>query len=157
MNYTKPKLIQLIHIAKSQLAIDEMSYRAMLRRISGKDSTKEMVAPELMNVLYELEQKGFRVRSSAARNGRSKSPATANAKVRHDIAHKIRAVWITMFNDKIVRDGSEQALNAFVRSIINPILKKQGKPLALNVGALDYQSGAIVLERLKKWQQRGAK
>ena len=156
--YTKPKLIQLIHIAKSQQSMDEISYRAVLERITGKTSCKQMTAVELSKVLNEMEQKGFKVRSNGVlRGGRSKSPSSQNALVKHDIAHKIRAVWITMFNEGIVRDGSEQALNAWARGVINPILAKQGQPMALNVASLDYQNGSIVLERLKKWQQRGAK
>ncbi|MGR6980833.1 gp16 family protein [Testudinibacter sp. P27/CKL/0425] len=156
--YTKPKLTQLIHIAKSQQSMDEMTYRAMLERITGKTSCKQMTVIELNKVLREMEQKGFKVRSNGVlRGGRSKSPSTQNALVKHDIAHKIRAVWITMAKSGQVRDGSEQALNAWVRGVINPILAKQGKPMALNVASLEYEQGAIVLERLKKWQQRGAK
>lgn len=157
MNYTKPKLIQLIHVAKSKLAMDEMSYRAMLERLTGKNSCKQMTAVELTKVLHEMESKGFKATSNKFGKGRSKSPSSAKALVKHDIAHKIRAVWITMFNAGLVRDGSEQALNAWVRGVINPILTKQGKPLTLNVASLNYENGSIVLERLKKWQQRGVK
>lgn len=60
-----------------------------------------------------------------------------------------------MHKQGIVKDGSETALNTFVRNIINPILKEQGSNrIILNVQSLDYQNGTIVLERLKKWKKR---
>lgn len=152
MRYTKPKLIQLIHIAKSQFSMDEVSYRAMLERLTGKTSTKQMTITELMKVQAEMENKGFKNTAK----GRH-SPATAKAKVKSNIAHKIRATWINMAKQGLVRDSSETALNAWVRGIANPILARQNKPLALNVAALDDKMASLVLERLKKWQARGEK
>ncbi|OOF44010.1 hypothetical protein BKK51_10105 [Rodentibacter trehalosifermentans] len=152
MRYTKPKLIQLIHIAKSQFSMDEVSYRAMLERLTGKTSTKQMTITELMKVQSEMENKGFKNTAK----GRH-SPATAKAKVKSNIAHKIRAIWIMMAKQGLVRDSSETALNAWVRGIANPILARQNKPLALNVAALDDKMASLVLERLKKWQARGEK
>ncbi|KAA6207915.1 regulatory protein GemA, partial [Avibacterium paragallinarum] len=73
--YTKPKYIQLIHIAKQKLGIDELSYRAMLERLTGKSSTKQMTIPELTKVYNELENKGFK---KTSRKG--KSPSTTQLK-----------------------------------------------------------------------------
>lgn len=54
-----------------------------------------------------------------------------------------------------VRDGSETALNAWVRGVVNPIYQKRGQNLQiLNVGALDDQMASLVLEMLKRWQTR---
>lgn len=152
MRYTKPKLIQLIHIAKSQFSMDEVSYRAMLERLTGKISTKQMTITELMKVQAEMENKGFKNTAK----GRH-SPATAKAKVKSNIAYKIRATWINMAKQGLVRDSSETALNAWVRGVVNQILARQNKPLALNVAALDDKMASLVLERLKKWQARGEK
>ena len=145
MHKTKPKLIQLIHIAKQKLAMDEFSYRAMLERVTGKTSCKEMSVAELMKVEAEMEAKGFKKTSR-----RNHSPSRKSA-----VAHKIRAIWIEMSKKGLVRDGSETALNKWVRGVVNPILTAQNKPLALNVGALNDQMAGLVLERLKKWQARG--
>ncbi|WP_249960842.1 gp16 family protein [Histophilus somni] len=150
--HSKAKYIQLIHIAKQKLAMDELSYRAMLERLTGKHSTKQMTLPELMKVMGELEQKGFQKTRK-----RQHSPSTATAKPQSKIAHKIRAIWIDMHKQGIIRDGSENALNKWVRSIVNPILEKQNQPLALNVQSLNNQMASLVLERLKKWQQRTEK
>ena len=60
-----------------------------------------------------------------------------------------------MSKQGLVRDGSETALNAWVRGVVNPIYQKRGQNIqVLNVGALDNQMAALVLERLKKWQAR---
>ena len=102
MHKTKPKLIQLIHIAKQKLAMDEYSYRAMLERVTGKTSCKEMSVAELMKVEAEMEAKGFKKTSR-----RNHSPSGKSAVVKSNIAHKIRAIWIEMSKKGLVRDGSE--------------------------------------------------
>lgn len=150
MRLTKEKAIQLIHIAKQQLCMDELSYRMLLNEVTGKNSTKQMTIIQLIKVLEAMENKGFKKTTK-----RHHSPTTENAKVNSLIAHKIRAIWIEMAKKGMVRDGSENALNAWVRAVVNPILTNQNKPLALNVGALNDQMASLVLERLKKWQARG--
>ena len=152
MRYTKPKLIQLIHIAKHKLGIDEVTYRMILQNETGKNSCKAMTINELMRVYDHFEQAGFKRTAK-----RHRSPASQKAKVKHNIALKIRALWIEMYKAGVIRDGSEDALNSFVRNVVNPILQQQDKPLVLNVQSLDYKLGTIVLERLKKWQQRTQK
>lgn len=150
MRLTKEKAIQLIHIAKQQLRMDELSYRMLLNELTGKNSTKQMTIMQLIKVLEAMENKGFKKTTT-----RHHSPTTENAKVNSLIAHKIRAIWIEMSKQGLVRDGSENALNVWVRGVVNPILTAQNKPLALNVGALNDQMAGLVLERLKKWQARG--
>lgn len=152
MRLTKEKAIQLIHIAKQQLRMDELSYRMLLNELTGKNSTKQMTIMQLIKVLEAMENKGFKKTTK-----RHHSPTTQNAKVNSLIAHKIRAIWIEMSKQGLVRDGSENTLNVWVRGVVNPILTAQNKPLALNVGALNDQMASLVLERLKKWQERGNK
>ena len=149
MRYTKPQLIKLIHIAKHKLRIDEETYRLILRNETGKNSCKEMTIVELMKVFDHFERSGFKRMVK-----RKYSPVSSVAKVKHDIALKIRALWIEMHKTGVIRDGSEDALNSFVRNVVNPILQQQNQPIVLNVQSLDYKLGTIVLERLKKWQKR---
>ena len=153
MKLTRAKAIQLIHIAKQQLAMDELSYRLLLQNVTGKTSSTKMTISELVKVLTEMESKGFR---TSAKNGYRYSPRTKKAVVKSNIAHKIRAIWIEMSKQGLVRDGSENALNAFVRGVVNPIYAKRGMNIqVLNVGALRDDMASLVLERLKKWQARG--
>ena len=59
MRYTKAKYIQLIHIAKHKLSIDESTYRSLLMNLTGKSTCKQMKVTELDKVLSALETKGF--------------------------------------------------------------------------------------------------
>ncbi|POY46137.1 phage protein GemA/Gp16 family protein, partial [Avibacterium paragallinarum] len=74
--YTKPKYIQLIHIAKQKLGMDELAYRTMLAHLTGKNSTKQMTISELTKVLSELEGKGFRNTANKAVHSARKSKTT---------------------------------------------------------------------------------
>ena len=151
MRLTKEKAIQLIHIAKQQIRMDELSYRMLLNELTDKNSTKQMTMTELMKVLSAMENKGFKKTTK-----RHHSPTTEKAKVNSNIAHKIRAIWIEMGKQGMLRDGSERALNAWVRGVVNPIYQKRGQNIQiLNVGALDNQMASLVLEMLKRWQARG--
>lgn len=121
MKTDKAKLVQLVHIAKQQLNIDDESYREMLKRLTNKTSSTKCTIVELHKVLHELQGKGAKVKFFAkkTKNLTAYSPATDDAKVKSEIAHKIRAVWITMGKHGFLHDPSEQALNAYVRKVIN--------------------------------------
>ena len=51
---TKQRLIQLIHIARSDLQMDEDTYRQMLQGLTGKASTKGMDTTQLDRVLESM-------------------------------------------------------------------------------------------------------
>ena len=156
----KAKLIQLIHIGKQQLNMDDFSYREMVKRLTNKTTSTKCTVVELHKILHELQQKGAKVKWFAKRSTKSTaySPATGEIKVKSEIAHKIRAVWSQMSKQGMLRDGSEAALNKWVRNVVNPIYQKRGQNLQiLNVGALDNQMATLVLEMLKRWQARSQK
>lgn len=148
----KAKLIQLIHIAKSQLAMDDLSYREMLKRLTNKTSSTKCTVVELHKVLHELQTKGAKVKYFAKKGEKptAYSPATGETTVKSEIVHKIRAVWITMGKHGFLNDPSEKALNAYVRKVMN----KNRSVLVLNVGALDDNDATKMLEILKKWHMR---
>ena len=89
MRSTKEKAIQLIHIAKHKLRVDELSYRMLLNELTGKNSTKQMTIMQLIKVLEAMENKVFKKTTK-----RNHSPTTENAKVNSLIAHKICSIWI---------------------------------------------------------------
>ncbi len=142
MKLTKPKLIQYIHIAKSQLRVDDESYRLILNRTAGKNSCKACTVAELMQVLAHFEKIGFKVKTKRK---------TLSTPTNSNISHKIRAIWDDMAKNGFIRDPSESALNSFVRKVVNNGHKKI---LVLNINALDNEQATMVLERLKKWQAR---
>lgn len=144
---TKTKLIQMIHIAKSKLSMDELSYRILLNDLTGKQSTTKMTVPELHVVYENMKAKGFKPQVR-----KSKSPFTERAVVKSKITHKIRATWIQMHKLGIVKDGSERALNRFMH---NTLFKgKAHQVIKLNVQSLDDNEATKLLEILKKWHRR---
>lgn len=149
----KAKLIQLIHIAKSQLNMDDLSYRELLKRLTNKTSSTKCTVVELHKVLHELQTKGAKVQYFAKRGKKptAYSPATGETTVKSEIVHKIRAVWITMGKHGFLNDPSEKALNAYMRKVIN---KSTRPTTALNVGALQPNEASRLLEILKKWHKR---
>ena len=133
---TIPKLIQLIHIAKGQLKLDEDTYRHMLTEIGGKHSTKKMTKSELVAVFEHLKSLGFKT-----------TPAKSAGKVAQaDDAQsrKIRSLWLTLYDLGAVRNSSEKALAKYVE-------RQTGKS-ALQF--LSTQNASQVIESLKQWQSR---
>lgn len=148
----KAKLIQLIHIGKQQLNMDDFSYREMVNRLTNKTSSTKCTVVELHKILHELQQKGAKVKWFAKRGTKptAYSPATGEVKVKSEIAHKIRAVWIQMGKHGFLADSSEKALNSYMRKVMN-----RGKSvLILNVGALNGNEASRFLEILKQWHKR---
>lgn len=99
-------LIAKIHVAKKQLAMEEESYRAMLVRVTGKDSLKVMNETALEKVLAELKRFGFK----AAGGKRAGTRKMADG----DQAAKIRALWLDLYHLGEISEPSEEALSAFV-------------------------------------------
>ncbi|WP_345859293.1 regulatory protein GemA [Shewanella algae] len=138
----------LINVARSQLALDEATYRTMLGGATGKQSLREMNLPELMKVLELLKQKGFKVASKAGKS-RRKSPSMTSGH-RYPVVDKIVAIWLTMARHGIVTDGSERALDAYVRRMT---LRCRGQGVE-SVRFLTANTAPAVLESLKQWHRR---
>ncbi|HEH9663703.1 TPA: regulatory protein GemA [Pasteurella multocida] len=152
MQSEKSRLIQLIKIGQKQLGMDDFSYRAMLQRLTNKTSSTKCTVVELHKVIHELKQKGAKITYFAKKrkNPTAYSPATDSQNVRSEIVHKIRAIWINMGKDGLLKDPSEKGLNHFMHSIIN----KNRPILVLNVQSLNQYDASRLLEILKKWHKR---
>lgn len=131
----KHKYIRLIHIAKSQLNIDDDTYRHLLQTLTPKKSTKDMTIWELEKVLDNLKSKGFKVKSSK-KAGR----ITATEPVHQ----KIRSLWIELANAGAVKNRSEKAINAYVKRITGIEV----------MDWLNTKQAIIVIESLKCWLAR---
>lgn len=133
---TRPKLIQLIHIAKSQLHLDDDTYRAMLTANTGKSSTKEMTLIELRTVFEHLKTAGFKT-----------TPPKQSGKLRladDDQSKLIRHLWLSLHGLGEVRDPRESALANYV--------KRQTGVQFLQW--LTIEQASTVIESLKKWEMR---
>lgn len=137
-NPNRVRLIKLIHVARRELHMDDDTYRLMLAGMKGLDgatSTADLSVPNLLRVLEQLKQKGFKVRP--------------NTKAKRSLADdeqskKIRALWLTLHDMGAVRDPSEEALAKYVLRMTN-------------VAALQWLTAAQasqVIENLKQWMGR---
>ena len=140
---TRSNAIQLIHIAKGQLALDDDTYRSLLGAVvPGKSSCREMTIIELQSVIQALEAKGFKSKPQRRSQRRMSAPS--------DVSLKIRAIWKTMFNEGFIRDGSDIALDRFVQRQTR--IRNGGA----GVSSLEWlrDAEANFLESLKQWHIR---
>lgn len=141
---TRDQLIRLIHIAKTQLKLDDDTYRAALVAATGKESCRKMTHAELILVYDAFVERGFK-RRFKRENQRVKG------RVKTAEISKITAVWITMHHHGFVADGSESALNKFVQ---RQTAKENGGAGVTELGWLNSALAYQVLESLKQWHSR---
>ena len=134
-NKTK-KLIQLIHIGKTQLGLDDDLYRELLESCTGKTSSKELNQKQLESVLERMKQLGFKVESK---------DKTGVANLADDAQSKlIRHLWLQLHSAGQVRNGSEKALAKFVENKVG-------------VSALQFlstKSAEMIITHLRQWCKR---
>lgn len=99
-----------IQVGKRQLQLDDETYRALLKRVAGVDSSKELDDAAARAVLDDMRSKGFRdgvTAGSKHRRGGASQP----------MARKARAMWLALWNLDETETGSEAALTAFAKGI----------------------------------------
>lgn len=145
------KKYQLINIARTELGIDDGSYRAMVSRINkGKgESLKDCNMTELNLILKELKEKGFKVKPKKPDNFKSRrvKPKRITEEGRElpaDVRDKMLALWIEMHNQGILRDGSDKGLAAYCRN----------RTEADHWHWITYGEALTIIESLKTWQSR---
>lgn len=74
----KKKMMQLVHIGKNKLGLDDGTYHEMLYQVTGKSSSKDCTAAALRKVVDHMEQHGFKV--TPAKKNQTKKPDAAAAK-----------------------------------------------------------------------------
>lgn len=124
-----------LHVAKKQLGLDDDTYRAKLKVITGKTSAKEMTEAERQKVITALRRDGFA--PSAAKAPRKKLAGR--------FAAKLQALWIAAYNLGIIEDRDDAALLAFVK-------RQTGIDHAQFLRHADDASK--VIEALKAWMAR---
>lgn len=101
-----------VQIARKELGLDEVTYRALLERLTGRTSSADCTDAQLGRVLDELKAKGWKPRVIDGGRRAGPSPRTA---AQNPVARKARAMWISLHQLGAVRDPSETALEAFGR------------------------------------------
>lgn len=143
------RLLKIVQVGRRELGLDEEEYRALLEQVTGARSAKGLSAAKLEAVITAMKGLGFKVKGGAKVNGRRSSPSSA--KVQAPEVRKLRAIWITMSNDGLLQDGSEEALGSFIRRMT---ANANG---GIGVNRAEWLTSAQaerVLEALKKWHIR---
>ena len=140
--------IGAIHVLKAKLRLSDDDYRALLKGLTLKTSSKDMSPAEQQKVRDHMQ--GLAERMGVVQPTRRRPmPAARFAKSKADATPKERKVWALwhqLGRDGVVRDTSPQALNKWVERQVG-------------VSALVFANGAqldTLIEALKAWQQRGA-
>lgn len=133
-----------IHVLKSKLQLQDDDYRALLRSLTQKTSTKDMSDRERQQVRDHMQALAERmgVAKPLQRRATTFAQRKAAASPRE---RKVWAIWLDMARRGLVHNKSAQALDAFVQ-------RQTG------VSALRWCSAAqldAVIEALKLWQKRG--
>ena len=141
-----------IHIGRKQLGMDDVEYRSMLEGQTGKDSCKNMTLSELFKVEAYLKKLGFKPKQRVS--GKRYSPLSRNKEDHQKtMVDKIRALWIDMHREGIVKDGSENALEKWVERM--SAIHNKGRGIQkVDWLAQNEHVCYRVLESLKKWQAR---
>ena len=121
----KAKLIQLIHIGKSQIGMPDAEYRALLANVShGKTSSKSLTLAQ-----------GF-----------MPAVATTGGKIlRHsqpEQLKKIRSLWLELYEMGVVRSPQESALHRYCAKYGGADWQDDGYAMR------------DIIERLKQWRAR---
>lgn len=94
----KRVLTAKIHIAKKDLNLDDGSYRDVLERVTGKNSSKNMTETQLKAVINEFKQYGWQPKASPTTQQRygKKPSASVERPSRQAIIDKVGAILADM-------------------------------------------------------------
>ena len=144
------RLLTLVHVGRRELGLDEEDYRTLLESVIGARSAKGLCVAQLDAVVTAMKGIGFKVKARKSAPGKRNSPPST-AKVQAPEVRKIRAIWITMKNDGLLHDGSEDALGSFIRRMTANANGGAGINRAEWLTSIQAER---VLEALKKWHIR---
>lgn len=139
--------ITAIHVLKGKLQLTDDDYRALIKGLTLKASSKDMTEAERTKVRDHMQHLAERM-GVVQPTRRRPLPAAKFAKAKAAASpreRKVWALWHQLGRDGVVRDTSAAALNAWVHRQVGVTL------LAFANGAqLD-----TLIEALKAWQERG--
>jgi phage gp16-like protein len=130
----RTKLLAAIHATAKKQGLDDETYRDKLEQLTGKRSAMELSVPALNKVLDALNG----APGSATQGAHRHAPLDGQRA-------KARALWIGLYNLGIVRDGSDQALDSFVKGQTG---------IASLAWIAEPKDARKVVEALKKWSAR---
>ncbi len=132
----------LLQVGKAELHWDDEFYYGIWLPMQGatlkdgKYSASTMTIGQLCQAVETMRKSGFKIKHS---NDKSSRKLAGDAQ-----SQKIRALWLDMHKQGIVRNPAEASLAAYVKRLTNVDALQW----------LDTQQASGVIEALKKWQQR---
>jgi phage gp16-like protein len=135
----------LLQVGKAELGWDDEFYYGIWLPMQGatlKDgrySASTLSIGQLCQAVETMKAQGFKVKHRKDKSSR-KLAGDAQSK-------KIRALWLEMHGQSIVRDPSEASLAKYVKRLTDVDALQW----------LDTQQASGVIEALKKWQKRCGK
>lgn len=140
---SKKQLIQLLHVARAKLNMDEHLYRQNLQAWCGKASAKDMSVPELETAMAGMKRLGFKP-VAKAKNQPAKKP------LQQDQLKKLGQVWTQMAAQGLINNAAYTALESWAIE----------QSRHLNNGAaiqkLEWMTeiAGPLIEQLKRWHRR---
>ena len=132
-----------IHIARKDLNMDDPTYRALLLRITAKESSADLDVVERSKVLAEFKRLGWKPKPKHKRGGWVKSNGHTYKKA---TSKKIIVLWGQLFDAELV---SDKRVTAMCKWIDGQFGKK-------NPDWLSDDESYQAIERLKQWLKRGS-
>ncbi|MDR3437154.1 regulatory protein GemA [Telmatospirillum sp.] len=134
-NPHRKALIAKVHIAKTQLGLDEATYRAMVERMTGSTSTKDAPYSKLVDLVDEMKAHGF------------KDDGGFRPSKRPDV-RKIHALWGELRRAGALESPTKAALRAFCAN------QTGAAGAAKDPEHLTPAEARRVIEALKAWADR---
>lgn len=133
-----------IHIAKKELGLTDEVYRDILKARFGKskDSAAKLTPGQAFSLLNHFQKLGWKPKGASRLPG-MEIPADGQSK-------KIQALWITLHQAGVVKDGSDKALLKFVKRMTST-KTFAGKD---HLRFCDGQDKYKIIEALKDWAKR---
>lgn len=106
----RARLLKAMHARARERGLDEATRRDLIERVSAgrTRSARDLTMQELVDVIDAM---GSRTLKPAANQARQTTPRSQR---RPQVAKAV-ALWRSLYNLGVTRDGSERALDAFVR------------------------------------------
>ncbi|URL01276.1 regulatory protein GemA [Avibacterium sp. 20-126] len=127
----RKRLLQLVHIGKNQLKMDDETYRSLLSQQFYQNSAKNISYSDLVKLVKILQGYGAKIRLP-------RDEPTLSA-----IQRKLWSVW-----KAVADESSNQALNAFVGRYYADVTDWR---------RLNHEQTAAIIEQLKQWKKRVGK
>lgn len=134
-----------IHKAAKELGLDDYTYRAMLHRITRRDSCKKMTLAQLDNVVAEMKRLGWQEEAPQERSRKRRESAPGHVR-------KIYALWNALVAAGRVEGLSNTSSNIASKTALRGFVMRQ-----TGISAPEFLTGQqaiAVIEALKARNRR---